>query len=165
MTQKTLMLLRHAEALDGPSDHERPLSPRGRRQAEEIARHCKESHPTPSRVLCSTALRARQTWGALAAVLDDSGDVHFEASLYLASPTQIANGIGGVADGAGSVLVVGHNPGLAQVVRSLVHPEDPRLALGYPPGFLAVLAFEQEDWAGFEGAQVRLVDFHAPDAD
>jgi phosphohistidine phosphatase len=114
----TLAIVRHADAAWGsPSlpDHERPLSARGHREAVGMAHLLREQGFRPGRLISSTALRARQT----AAVFADELGIALEQDdrLYGAGPETLRN----VAEqsGAGSVLLVAHDPGLSVLAHSL----------------------------------------------
>jgi phosphohistidine phosphatase len=103
-----LILWRHADAEDGVRDEERRLTAKGRKQAQRIASWLKQRLPPDARILVSRARRAQQTAQALSRRFDTVDDVGPEAG-----PHAILK----AADwprGAGTVLVVGHQPTLGQ---------------------------------------------------
>src|SRR5262249_43246088 len=108
-----LHLLRHAksswvdEELD---DHDRPLSKRGRRDAETIARRLADRGGTPDLVLSSTATRAR---GTLAPLLEHLKPrrVLLDRDLYLAPGPKLLEHLRGAGEDVRAVLLIGHNPG------------------------------------------------------
>jgi len=165
----TLVLLRHAKAeAAGPSDFERKLSAPGRSQARRVAAHLVAAGLAPDVVLCSAALRARQTWEQVAAGLTERGHpgepvVHVAEELYSARPQTVADLV--AAHAAGEVtLVVGHEPIMSMTAAALAGPESDEVALmsaqvGIPTATAAVL--EAGAWADFHlsGASVvRLRD-------
>src|SRR5262245_2142513 len=87
-----LHLLRHAKSSwDDPelADHERPLAPRGRKAAARIAEHLERERIAPELVLCSTALRTRQTLAALLPILGGEVVIRLEDGLYGAGAAQV----------------------------------------------------------------------------
>jgi phosphohistidine phosphatase len=151
---RTLFLLRHAKSSRddvGHDDHDRPLAPRGRDAAPMVARRIVETGPVPALVLCSTALRTRETWELVAAVLTPQPAVRFEAGLYLASAAEILTQIRSVPDTVERLMVIGHNDGMQTLARRLAGGGDPearrRLAQQpFPTAGLAVFDFDQASW-------------------
>src|SRR4051794_26437716 len=121
---KRLYLLRHAKSSwkdPGLADHDRPLAGRGRRAAKAVARHLREQGIDPELVLCSTARRARETLERLEPALG-RGAVRVEPVLYGADAGALLEHLRGVSDAVGSVLVIGHNPGLQRLALGLARP-------------------------------------------
>jgi len=144
----TLHLLRHAKSSwnnASLADHERPLAPRGRRAAEAMAGHLAALVP-PDLVLCSTARRAQDTLEPLRGRLPDTTEVRIEDDLYGAPAALLLARLRLVPDAAAGVLLVGHNPGLEDLVRALGRAGDPeliaRLHAKFPTAALATLAFD-----------------------
>lgn len=130
---KSLHLLRHAKSSRDDNslpDHDRPLSKRGRRDALAIARHLAAAEVRPDMVLCSTALRTRETLAPIQAALKPRRVV-FDNDLYLASPTTLLDHLRRLDEAIVEVLVVGHNPGVHELALLLA---DRRSAPGLPPG-------------------------------
>lgn len=121
---KLLTLFRHAKSSWDDSsldDHDRPLAPRGHRDAERMAKRLASQGHAPDLLLTSTALRARETADYLAAALDLAGErLRIERAIYLATPDQLLRVISGQDDGLESVLLVGHNPGLTEFANALL---------------------------------------------
>jgi phosphohistidine phosphatase len=141
---RTLYVLRHAKSSWGdPSlpDHERPLAPRGREACAALRRHCDEAGIRPQLVLCSTARRAGETLHELAPVLGDP-DVLVEEGLYHASREDLLARLQLVEQD--SALLVGHNPGLQDLVLLLAAPGAlrDRVAEKLPTGALVTLEVE-----------------------
>jgi phosphohistidine phosphatase len=149
-------LLRHAKSSGkqrGLSDHDRPLTRRGRGAATAIARHLREQGIGPELVLCSTARRARETLERIEPVLARR-TAQEESELYGASAGALLERLRLVPDAVGSVRLIGHNPGLQQL--ALVLPTDARmreLEAKYPTAALAILAFDRPNWSELD--QVR----------
>ena len=119
---KTLLVLRHAKsswndpALD---DHERPLNKRGRRDAPRMGELVREYGLIPDVVISSDAVRARLTAEAVAEAARYAGEILLDPHLYLACPADILSLLATVRENAETVMIVGHNPGLEQLVEQL----------------------------------------------
>lgn len=153
-----LILLRHAHA-DTPAgveDAERPLSVRGVTEAEAAARWIAD-HGPPQRVVCSPALRTRQTAEHVAAATGPT-PTQYDARIYDASPGTLFEVLAEHRD-AGRLLLVGHNPGLESLVALLATGQsgDHR---GMPPASLAVLTIPAD--APTEPGVARLTTFWSP---
>ena len=119
--KRRLVILRHAKAERGSTtDHERPLSSRGRADAIAAGRWLAESKLAPDLVLCSTATRARETWVLAATELEDGIPTTFERDAYHADATDLLTLLRQTPDDVATLLVVGHNPGLHYLVLGLV---------------------------------------------
>ena len=156
---KTLYLLRHLKSSwedESLEDFDRPLAPRGRKAGKKVARHLREKGVRPELVLCSPAVRTRQT---LAAVADDLGapEVRFVAGLYHAWADTLLAELQAVDPGVGSVLMIGHNPGLLNLAVMLAGG----LPDAFPTGALATLALVGT-WAELAPAACELVDYVVP---
>ena len=141
---KYLLILRHAksswddESLD---DHERPLNARGKRDAPRIGRLLREENWLPQLVLCSTAVRARKTWARVSKAAGYDGPVAMQGLLYLASPSVYVDCLRSVRDDVQVAMVVGHNPGLEQLLFQLTGADEPM-----PTAALAVVELPIESW-------------------
>ena len=118
---RRLIVLRHAKS-DWPTgvpDHRRPLGPRGKREAP-LAGQWLQQHAQPiDLVVCSTAQRARETWDLVAGELDPVPEVRSEPRVYDASEARLLDVIRELPDTASTVLFVGHNPGLEDLISVL----------------------------------------------
>jgi phosphohistidine phosphatase len=162
---RTLYLLRHAKSSwDNPAlaDHERPLAPRGRRAAKRIAEHMLRSGIEPELVLCSTAVRARQTLELVRAAIPGSS-VALEAALYGASADELLARVRRLPDAVGSVMLVGHNPGLQDLALLLAagDGEAARVEAKFPTGALATLTL-RTTWSGLAPAGATLAAVTVP---
>jgi phosphohistidine phosphatase len=165
---RVVHLLRHAKSSwDDPllADHERPLSPRGRRAAARIAAHLTREGIRPALVLCSSSRRTRQTLEPVAAALPDV-PTHVEADLYGAGEESLLRRLRRLPDAAGSVLLVGHNPGLHDLALALAGAGDSetlaRLRAKMPTGALATLASPAARWRDLRRGGAELVAFVVP---
>ena len=157
---RTLLLLRHAQAVDfspGRGDIDRPLTDAGRSQADHLAEILAEQGMRVDRVLCSAALRTRET----AERLNPGVDLELLEDLYNAGSETIERHVAESDPGQRVVLVVGHAPGVPTLAHALADEQTSEptalesIARGYPPATLAVLEVTG-DWA--EPAGVRLVE-------
>ena len=164
---KTLLLLRHAKSSwndPGQSDHDRMLTPRGGRAAELVSLYVAQRGDPPSLVLCSTARRALDTLEPLRHRLG----VPFEArrELYLADPDALLEVLAGIDDRESCVLVIGHNPGLHELVLQLArHGDDEaraRLRAGFPTPALAVLELAITRWDEIRAGCGTLLELRVP---
>jgi phosphohistidine phosphatase len=159
---KQLHILRHAKSSwDDPdlADHERPLAPRGEKAAVRIAEYARSKGIAPELVLCSTAVRARQTLAALLPVLSGDVEIRLEDVLYGAGVDTALARLHDVDEVVGSVLVVGHNPTLHELALALTGRED---ALErFPTGALASIALTTS-WADIAEGGADLVAFVVP---
>lgn len=160
---RTLYLLRHAKSSwDDPDlrDSDRPLAPRGRKAVRRIAGHVEHSEIRPGLVLCSPARRARETLDGLAPALARPETV-FDERLYGASEDELLSRVREVPDGVGSVLLVGHNPGIGRLLelltgRGLPVPDD------VPTGALATLTFAAASWREIGPGEGTLAAYVVP---
>ena len=143
-----LLVLRHAKSSWSNAhlgDFDRPLAPRGRRAAETMGAHLATLDP-PALVLCSSARRAQDTFDFLRPHLPETTDVRIEDDLYGAPAPLLLARLRHVPDGTSSVLLVGHNPGLEDLVRGLGRHGDPgliaRVHAKFPTAALATLTFD-----------------------
>lgn len=158
---RTLILLRHGKSAypDEVDDHERPLSPRGRREAGLAGRWIRGNLPPIDAVLCSTATRTRKT---LAEATIDA-PVEFRDSLYATTPATLLREIRAVDDTVHTLLVVGHEPTLSTTALALAtdHDNDAarQIAEKFPTSALAVLTV-RGDWSELEPGRAELTTVH-----
>jgi phosphohistidine phosphatase len=122
MTASTwqLIVLRHAKsAWPEVEDHSRPLAPRGRRDAPAAGRWLREARTVPDHVVCSTALRTRQTWELVGPELGAEPTVAFDERLYDASADEVLDVVRGHPDEVRTLMIVGHNPAMQDVTLML----------------------------------------------
>lgn len=170
---RRLLLLRHAKSSwdqNELDDMARPLAPRGRRAAPLIGRYMSARGLTPDLVLCSTAVRARQTLELVTAEWErmarDNPKVAMRASLYLASAIELLATVRRLDDDVESVMVVGHNPGIATFAGTLASGGDRKgietMAAKFPTAALAVIDLDVTAWDEAEPGSGRLAAFIRP---
>lgn len=115
---RTLTVLRHAKSdwPDGVPDFERPLAERGRADAPAAGQWLLEHWPEHELVLCSPATRVKQTWELVAAELGEQPYVRNDQRIYDATAGDLLEVVRHLSPAAQSVLLVGHNPGLSDLV-------------------------------------------------
>jgi phosphohistidine phosphatase len=163
---RRVYVLRHAKSSwDDPAlaDHDRPLNERGRRAAKAMRRHLAGAGIAPDVVLCSTAVRARQTLERLEPALDGAA-VSVDAQLYGAGARTLLDRMRALPESVGSVMVIGHNPGLQELVLGLAAPgpSRDRVALKFPTAALATLAFDAAGWRALAPGAAELVAYTRP---
>lgn len=144
MATRDIILLRHAHAetaTPGQADAERPLSMRGTAEAEAAGAWLKRHAVEPDCVLCSPAQRARQTLERVLAVAGYA-DVREDARIYEATPGDLIRVLDDHPD-AGSIMVVGHNPGLESLV-SLLAEGTSDSGRGMPPASIVWLRMDED---------------------
>jgi phosphohistidine phosphatase len=165
---KQLFVLRHAKSSwDDPEleDRERPLAPRGWRTTKVMGEHIRAAGVQPAQVVCSSALRAKQTLEGVA----PGGEHLIEPELYCASAREVIERLRRVPDELPSVMVIGHNPTTQELVLELADAgtgsaEETELAQiprKFPTGALATLTFEC-GWSELTPQCARLVAFVRP---
>lgn len=148
---RTLHLLRHAksswadQALD---DFDRPLNARGRAAALSLASYLRD---VPIElVICSPALRTRQTLAPITVAIGPELAVVFAAELYETSAEYYLQVLQDRGEGAAHVLMVGHEPSISQLCQSLAGSASAdavdRLRVKYPTGTLATLSWDGTLW-------------------
>ncbi len=149
--ERRLIVMRHAQARQpepGQTDHQRPLSDLGHRQASEIAQRLSELGWTPDLVVSSDAERTRQTWEAMKPNFDPSPEAIWRDDLYLAGVDAAMGVLTALDDHIGSVLILGHNPGWQAVISYLAGRRE-RLT----PANAALLQTAADTWAETAGSQ------------
>ena len=122
MATKTLLVLRHAKSSwkhRELADHDRALNKRGKRDAPRMGKLLAQRKLRPDLIVSSTAKRARRTADEASDRCAYDGTVQLERKLYLAGPGAIIEVLRRVGGSARRVLLVGHNPGLEELVTRL----------------------------------------------
>ena len=163
----TLYLLRHAKSSwDDPTlpDRERPLTPRGRRDAKRIAKHLARRTMEPELVLCSSAERTRATLELVRPALGTVPTVRLEAGLYAASAGELLERLRAVPESVASVMLIGHNPGLQDLALVLTSAgaERERLQAKFPTAALAVLTLGETSWSELSQSDAVLAEYLVP---
>lgn len=143
----TLILMRHAKALRRPglSDHARPLTERGRRDAALVARALQEAGLAPDLIIASDSARTRETLEIMAPVFRPRAQERLEPRLYLAASQDMLAVIRS-APPCARLMIIGHNPGMAELAVSLTGRGTPelvtRIVESFPTSAAAVIAFD-----------------------
>ena len=157
-------LLRHAHsgmANPGQGDFDRTLDDRGYAEAEIVADKAADKGYCPQVILCSTAVRCRQTSDAIRRSLPGEPEITFIDEMYNASEQTYLDLISSQSESQ-SVMLIGHNPTIADLLESLVGEDDfhSHLPSGFPTAGLAVLSCDASDEAS--PLKWKVVDFIAP---
>lgn len=152
--------MRHAKSSwDDPNldDHARPLNGRGKVSARVLGDWLRERNYIPDQVLSSSSARTRETFAGLGILCDAT----FTNRLYHAGPEQMLEVLQGAE--RPTVLMLGHNPGIAWFAQNLVAapPPHPRFD-DYPTCATLVADFDIEDWTALRPGSGKAVDFIIP---
>lgn len=164
-----LGLFRHAKSSrddPGAEDVARPLTPRGVAAARAMGRMMAERRLIPDLVLCSPAVRARETWALAAAQLPDLPEVREVSELYdFGDGTAILEAIRANGGDVPFLMVVGHNPAFQQLACRLATRSnglEARMAEKFPTAALALLDCPDSGWADLAEDSCTLADFITP---
>lgn len=159
-----LHLLRHAKSSwdDDAEDHERTLTKRGREAARLVGEALQKTIGELDLVLCSSALRTRETARLALAGFSPPPEVLYEDGLYLASAGKLLKRLSELDERVGSVMIIGHNPGLHELATSLAAPDSAgfsELANGKFPTGVRVRFIIGTNWAQIDSERHRLLDY------
>jgi phosphohistidine phosphatase len=166
---KSLFLLRHAKsAWNDPSlaDIDRPLAPRGVKAAKMMGRELAAGGWLPDRVLVSPAVRTRETWALVAAELSDPPAPSFPRMLYMATPERLLQQLQKTPEKTGTLLMIGHNPGLEELAGRLLGSGSDATAIArlnekFPTAAIARFVFDGP-WADLHFGSARLTHLLRP---
>jgi phosphohistidine phosphatase len=136
--------MRHAKSSwkdESLADHERPLKKRGKKDSKLIAKVIKKKDLIPDLILCSSAVRTKETVEVLADVLDYDGEIIYSDELYMGEPQDFVNALKDLDEKYETVLIVGHNPGLEAYLQII----DGEIE-AVPTGGLGYLVLVLDDW-------------------
>ncbi|WP_431956347.1 SixA phosphatase family protein [Nocardia lijiangensis] len=160
---RTLILMRHGKSSypDGVGDHERPLAPRGLREAGLAGEWLRTTQPPIDAVRCSTAVRTRETLAATGV----TAPVVYERGIYEASPRTLIELIQLSDDDVETLLMIGHAPGMPwtawELAANRTSDQAVELSRKFPTSAMAVLEFDRP-WADIDPGTGELVRFHIP---
>ena len=166
---KTLCLLRHAHSDHATTpemdDHDRVLSARGQREAENVGAFMKEQRILPDAMFCSSSVRTVETARIAFAELFrggmDSLASRFDRDFYLAPPEVIMDEVREADDRYSHIIVVGHNPGLEDLAEKLARGSDQVIGK-FPPSALAVFTCDVDKWQDFSPKKAQLKTVFMP---
>ncbi len=161
-----IVVIRHAKSSwDDPSlaDHDRPLSKRGRNALPRLLEHIEGLELRPDLVMCSTSRRTRETLDGIRPALGRKARVESDSALYGASAEQLVTELRRLDDQVTTVVLIGHNPGLADLVDLLAvaSATDGAAIDTFPTAAVAVLSVAGS-WSALQPACALLESFWAP---
>lgn len=155
MPGKLICLMRHSDAVaqlsDGVTrDYDRPLSDHGIHLLGDVRRFFKGHNFLPDLILCSPAVRTRQTLEWVLEALGTDAEVTFDDALYGISANQLIEKIQALPPEKSTVLVIGHNPSVSDAMQLLYTrcANNASVPFGLParPGQLGVFHSDSNDW-------------------
>lgn len=166
---KKLSVLRHAKSSwkeKDLGDFNRPLNDRGWKDALRIGREMKRRGMHFDLVVASTAARVRETIDGIEEKFQFRAAVRFEPQLYLAGLDTLLSVVQGLPDEVNAALLVGHNPGVWELLLALTGEDHrglrARIESKYPTGALAVAEISVERWGAAGPRTGMLVDLILP---
>lgn len=169
---KTLILMRHAKSswnADDRADHDRTLSSRGRDAAPKMGQWLKRQMLRPEMLLCSTAARVSETYALIRPSLPADTPVLEKKKLYMALPREILAEIAKVGADIGTLMVIGHNPGIGSLAHWLAGQGEKqdlaRIGEEFPTAAIAVIDFDVDSWRDVDGEAGTLRHFATPKDD
>jgi phosphohistidine phosphatase len=164
---KRVYLLRHAKSSwkdSSLADRDRPLAGRGRRAAKAMARHLEGEEIRPDLVLCSPARRTRETLERIEGALGGKVEKTLDDALYGASEAELLARIKALPDELGSVMLIGHNPGLEELALALASSgtDLERMHKKYPTAALATIDLPARRWSTVRRGSGELVGYVRP---
>ncbi len=152
---KILLLLRHAKSSwrdEALSDFDRPLNERGKKAAHAIARYIRKHKMMPDLVLSSPAVRARETTGIITTTAKLTAEIRYDQRIYEADPPRLVQVLSQIENNFCSVLLVGHNPGIEELISLLTGSSQ-----HMPTAALAKIRLEgADDWSEISQAKAIL---------
>lgn len=160
-----LIILRHAKSCwdsPAPTDHDRPLAPRGQKASSIIGKWLVSEGHEPKIVLCSTAQRARQTWDLVQMQLNKPEIVKFMHEIYLYGTQEIMHLVQQQGQ-LSPLMVVGHNPAIGEfaihMLKNISHHKD---FYRYPTAAVTVCEFQANSWSDVHPNTGQLLGFTVP---
>jgi phosphohistidine phosphatase len=166
MQPRRLLLIRHAQAANGPVDADRPLTGHGERRAEAIGSWLERSGLAPDRVLVSPARRAARTWDLAGAPVTSGPQPIVDERIYDNTVEALLEVLRETPEDVGTLAVVGHNPSVGQLAVDLDDgggsPQARRdVGAGFPAGGVAVFRLPVP-FASIAPGAATLDDFAVP---
>ena len=165
---RTLYVLRHAKSDWGDSslrDFDRPLNSRGWKAAMAMGREMRERGFSPDLVLVSPAVRTTETLARVEEGFGESFKSESIRGIYLAETETLIDLVRGAPTEAGQLMIVGHNPGMHEIVLMLTAgPQELRndAASKFPTAALAEISFDVGDWTDVTRGSGRIRSFVKP---
>jgi phosphohistidine phosphatase len=164
---RRVFLLRHAKSSwkdRSLADNDRPLAGRGKRAAKAMAGHIEREGIRPDLVLCSPARRSRETLERVEAGFGDRVETRVEEAVYGGGEAELLARLRALPTEVGSVMIVGHNPGIEDLALALAAEggERARMEEKYPTAALATIDLPAADWGAIEAGSGELVAYVRP---
>jgi phosphohistidine phosphatase len=163
-----LLLFRHAKTAreSGGGDHDRPLTKRGEEDSKRIGRYLGDEQLLPDLVLASDSRRTRQTLDVALEAAHQRPQTRLDRAVYLAEPHTLLGIIRRTPEDVRTLLMIGHNPGIADLATLLTGFGDryafARMSTRFPTSGLAVLDFPVDRWDEVKEHGGRLDRFVTP---
>ncbi len=145
---KSLLILRHAKSSwkhTELADHDRPLNKRGKREGPQMGQLLRDQDLLPDLIICSTAVRAQATAEAVIETSGYEGELRLTRTIYAAGPQAYINVLRQLPENYNRVMVIGHNPGLEELVEELSGEEE-----NLPTAGLAMITLSIQQWADLD---------------
>ena len=165
LDRRRIVVIRHAKSSwDDPSldDHERPLSKRGRNALPRLREHIDGLELRPDLVRCSSAVRARETLDGIRSALGATVRIEVDPALYGATAEQLAAELRRLGDQVITVFLIGHNPGVGELVALFAESGKRKAAIdNFPTAAVAVLSIGGP-WSALQPSGASLESFWTP---
>jgi phosphohistidine phosphatase len=159
---KNVILVRHAKSSWENmflSDHDRPLNPRGKRDAPEMGSRLKKKNINPSLMLSSTAKRARITAKKIAKKIGyKKNQISLTKALFHADDDSIFEIIKSIDDGHNTIMLFGHNPGITECANLLAGT----IIDNIPTCGVASISFDCNSWKEIQRREGTMVFYDYP---
>ncbi len=171
MPGKLVCLMRHSEAVTQLSDvvtkdFDKPLTDHGIHQLEHVRDFLKAHHFLPDLIVCSPAVRTRQTLEWIQEALGSGAEVVFDEELYGIKADALIQKLGNLPNTKSTVLVVGHNPAISDAIQTflnLMKSEAVSVVLPAKPSQLAIFRMQTTDWSVLTAEKVELETSFEPE--
>ncbi len=162
-----LWLLRHAKSSwydPDLEDRDRPLAPRGEQAADQMRDYIATAGIRPALVLCSSALRTRQTLARVLPALGPEVEIRIEPTIYTFDADLLLDRVQAIPESVASAMLIGHNPAMQDLAVRLAATGErlDELAQKYPTGALAEIELPAASWREVGETQGDLARFVIP---
>jgi phosphohistidine phosphatase len=163
--------MRHSEAVAELSetitrDFDKPLTDRGIHQLEGVRAFLKEHHFLPDLILCSSAVRTRQTLEWIQEALGTDAEIGFDDALYGISSEALIDKLTQLPHNKSTVLVVGHNPSISEAIQTCFNHSDAEempISLPARPSQLVIFHFDSQLWSSLKTDTLHLEAVYEPE--
>ena len=166
---KTLTVMRHAKSSWDDSrlnDFDRPLNARGRKSARAMGKELKHRGFRFDQVIASPAMRVRETLNDFADGYGDELDIEFRPEIYESTVDRLLRLVREIPESVKAPLLVGHNPGLQDLLVALTEDDGDKLrhrvSGKFPTAAVATLRFPTSRWADIEPGSGEIAELIVP---